>query len=549
MRCKIGSIVGYSVRFEECFDSKTKIKFVTEGLLVKEWLLNPQLKNYSTLIIDEAHERSSNTDIILSLIRNQIILKLDIKIILMSATIDTEKFSQFLFNCPVFSIPGRCFSIKSFYSRITPKNFLYITLKIIFKILKKTLKGNILIFLRGKKDIDKLGYILFCFRKNQIVDKNYEIFPLFSELSTKNQIDLIEKFSIKRKIILATNVAEASITLSNVKFVIDNGISNFNFFDPRWNHEKITSLPIHRINSYQRSGRTGRTTCGRCFRLYTKWSLKYELGEYIIPEIKRIDISSTILFFKSIGLKKFNYLQWLDSPSNNLILTGLKMLYLLGAINKINKLTVLGRKLVELPLKPMLGKSLLISHKFDCKKEILYFSCISSISNLKINNQTVRSFNPVVSKKGSDHLIYAEIFKKWKKIKYTSLSYVKENRTFNDFKLAENIEFQLLSTLKKLINNKIIKIEKDTNKALLSGFFLNTAKHIKNGCYSPLFSRNDFLFKIHPQSSINDLNFRPNLILFDQLYFDVKIFMKIITIIKIESFKKFSLLIFSKTGF
>ena len=135
MGFKLMSPVGYAVRFEECFNVKTKIKFVTEGLLIRELLINPKLKNYSVLIIDEAHERSSNTDIILSLIKNQIIMKLELKIILMSATINAEKFSKFLFDCPVFSIPGRYFSIKSFFSRITLVDFLFFAVKTVFEIL------------------------------------------------------------------------------------------------------------------------------------------------------------------------------------------------------------------------------------------------------------------------------------------------------------------------------------------------------------------------------------------------------------------------------
>ena len=216
MNCRLGSTVGYSVRFEDCISPETKIKFITEGLLIKEWLSDPCLKHYSILIIDEVHERSSNADILLTLIRNQIILRYNLKIILMSATVDSEKFSRFLFNCPVFCIPGRCFSIVSFFSKVTSENFVFNATKTIFKILGTTSSGNILLFLSGKGEIDKLGHILFSLKNYLAFNSEYELYPVFSELPTREQVRYLETFSKKRKIILATpeQVAELKGTLN-----------------------------------------------------------------------------------------------------------------------------------------------------------------------------------------------------------------------------------------------------------------------------------------------------------------------------------------------
>jgi len=534
---KVGSIVGYSVRFEENFSSKTKIKFVTEGILIKEWFLDPSLKNYSTLIIDEAHERSFNTDTILSLVKNQISLNLNLKIILMSATIDSEKFSKFLFDCPVLCIPGRSFSIVSFFSRLTSEKSILNTVRSLFEILNVTKRGNILLFLKGRADIDKVGHILFSLKKFLTLNDDYDIFPIFSEFSTKEQLNLLKDFSNSRKIILATNIAEASITIPHVNFVIDTGLSKFNYFDLKLNQERLTTFPINHLSSVQRSGRTGRTRSGRCYKLYSKWSLRNELGKYISPEIQRIDLCGTLLFFKSFGLKQFIFLNWLDDPPTILLTVALKTLYLIGAINKKNKLTILGRKLAELPLKPMLGKSLVLSIIFNCKNEILYLSCILSISLSKLKFKAIEIFTKTQNLKKGDHDIYFELFEEWKFSGY-SYQWCKNNGlNFYDFQVAKNIECQLESAIKKLNGFKHNLQKKETGKALLSGFFLNTAKLLNNGLYRPVFSRYYLNLKIYPESSLNNCQYTVNFILYDHIYINGKAFMKIVTAVKIENIK------------
>jgi len=543
--CKLGTLVGYSVRFEECNSFETKIKFITEGLFLKEWLHNPCLKGYSTLIIDEAHERSSNIDILLYLIRTQINLRLNVKIILMSATINSEKFSRFLFDCPVLSVPGRCFSIKCFFLKLTSEKFIFNATRTILKILCTTSSGNILVFLKGKKDIDKLGHILFSLKNFLSLDSEYEIYPIFSEISTKEQISILDILSINRKIILATNIAEASVTISNVNFVIDTGLSKFNYFDLRWNQQKLTTFPINTLSSNQRSGRTGRTKSGKCFRLYTKWSMKNELGKFFLPEIQRIDCCTILLLFKSLGIKKFISLNWLDNPPKILIIIGLKTLYLLGAISKKNRLTVLGRKLVELPLKPMLGKSLILSIKFNCKKEILYLSCMLSISFSRFDVEILEDSIRGGEFFKSDQMIFSRIFQKWKESGYSYRWCQKKNLNFTELSLGKNIEVQLVLILEKFQNLKICSKKKEVEKALISGFFLNIAKLEKHGFYKPLFSRYSNFLKIHPGSFLKNFPLIPNLILFDHLFFNIKIFMKIITVIKIEHLNQFSSSLFN----
>lgn len=533
MKCRLGSIVGYSVRFEDCVSPETRIKFITEGLLIKEWLSDPCLKHYSILIIDEVHERSSNTDILLTLIRNQIILRYNLKIILMSATVDSEKFSRFLFNCPVFCIPGRCFSIVSFFSKVTSQNFVLNATKTIFKILGATSSGNILLFLKGKREIDKVGHILFSLKNYLTFDSEYELYPVFSELPTREQVKYLETFSRKRKIILATNIAEASITIPNINFVLDTGLSKSNYFDLKWNQEKLISIPINRLSASQRTGRTGRTQNGRCYRLYTKWNLKYELGKNFLPEIKRMDLCGTILFFKSLGIKHFISLNWLDNPPKMLLLVGLKTLYLLGAVNKKNELTILGRKLVELPLKPMLGKSLILSLKFNCKKEILYLSCMLSILISRVNVRNTKDLNYNQVSIQSDHMLYSELFREWKQSNYSYQWCKKKNLSFAELNLAKSIEFQLKSIFRRLGDVKLITNNVDVEKALISGFFLNIGKLEKNGFYRPIFSRYFPLLKMYPGSILENFPYRANIVLFDHLYFNLKVFMKVISSIKI----------------
>jgi len=543
---KVGSIVGYSVRFEEYLSSKTKIKFITEGILIKEWFLDPCLKNYSTLIIDEAHERSFNTDTILSLIRNQMEFRLELKIILMSATIDSKKFSNFLFDCPVLCIPGRCFSIVSFFSKLTSEKTILNIIKTTFEVLDVTHKGDVLLFLKGRTDIDKIGHILFSIKSFLAVYDNYEIFPIFSEFSTNDQLNMVKDFSKKRKIILATNIAEASITIPNVNFVIDTGLSKFNYFDMRLNQEMLTTFPINYLSSVQRSGRTGRTHSGRCFRLYSKWSLKNELGKNIPPEIQRIDLCATLLFFKSFGLKQFICLTWLDDPPRCLLAIALKTLYLVGAISKDNNLTILGRKLVELPLKPMLGKSLILSITFNCKDELLYLSCILSIPFSKLKFNLLEYFSKTQNSILGDHGVYSELFKQWKSSGYSYQWCERNGLNFINFQVAKNIESQLKSLIEKLNIIKIFSKKKETEKALLSGFFLNTARLLKNGLYIPIFSRHYLSLKIYQECSLNSYHYKAYFILYDHLQLNLEPFMEIITVVTFENLKELLLCLLNK---
>ena len=542
--CKLGSIVGYSVRFEECFNHETKIKFITEGLLIKEWLSDPSLKNYSILIIDEAHERSSNMDVLFSLIKNQYILGLDLKVILMSATMNCKKFSKFFNNCPVLCIPGRNFVIKSFYLKLTPERFILNAIKTVYRILKFTSVGNILIFLKGKEEIDLLGHVLFNLKDFFNSKIKYDVFPVFSEISTNEQVVFIEKFSLKRKIILSTNISEASITIPNINFIIDTGLSKFNCLDYRWKQEKLVLLPISRLNANQRTGRTGRTCSGRCFRLYSKWSYIHELGKKVTVEIQRIDLGSTILFFKSLGYKYTISLDWLDSPLKISLLSGLKTLYLIGAVDKTTNLTVMGRKLVELPLKPMLGKSLIMSNKFNCKEDILYLACLLSISLFTTKDKNIHDFRFKASYPDSEHMIYSEFYKLWKSSDNpTQWCRINKLNPY-DLNVARNIEHQLYSIMKKFKNSDGNSKIKDPEKALLSGFFLNLAKLSENGSYSLIFSRHCSFIKFCPKSNLSQFPLKPNLILFDHLYFNnTKPFMKIISVIKTGSIRLFSSLI------
>ena len=537
IRCNLGSTVGYSIRFQDYTGPKTRIKFITEGLLIKELLFNPSLKNYSILIVDEVHERSSNMDIILSLIKNQIISKMNIRVILMSATIEAEKFSNFLFNCPVLCIPGRNFNLKSYFSRFTIKNFILSVTKVVLKILKTTLKGNILIFTRGRSDIDKIGHIFFSLKNSLNFRSKYEIFPIFSEISTKEQLDLLTEFSSNRKIILATNIAEASLTIPDINFVIDTGLSKVNCFDLKWNQEKLSTFPINKLSVFQRTGRTGRTGNGRCYRLYTKWSYKNEMKDSYLPEIQRIDLCGVILFFKSLGFTNFLNINWLDNPNKILLFVGIKILYLIGALNNKTNLTILGRKMAELPLKPMLGKSLILSKRFNCKNEILHLSCMLSISSFKVKLKSSKEIIRNRKLRKSDHLIYSTFFKNWKKSGYSYKWCNMNELNFVEFGLARNVEVQLESIVKRSkILNEISK-KKEPSKALISGFFPNIAKLIKHGFYKLIFSRSYSTLLINQESILNTLPWKSNLILFDHISLNQKFSMKVVCVVKLKNLK------------
>lgn len=303
MNTKIGHEVGYSIRFEDCTSDKTIIKYMTDGMLLREFLNEPDLASYQVLIIDEAHERTLHTDILFGLVKDIAKYRKDLKILVSSATLDAEKFSAYFDDAPIFRIPGRRYPVTTYYTKAPEADYLAAAVTTAMQIHLTQSDGDILIFLTGQEEIESLQERLnFIGKKLKGKMKELIVVPIYASLPPELQAEIFKPTPIgARKVVLATNIAETSITIDGISYVIDPGFCKMNTYNPRNGLESLVITPCSRASANQRSGRAGRVGPGKSFRLYTSWAFKNEMDENTIPEIQRTNLGNVVLLLKVIS--------------------------------------------------------------------------------------------------------------------------------------------------------------------------------------------------------------------------------------------------------
>lgn len=304
MNTKIGHEVGYSIRFEDCTSDKTIIKYMTDGMLLREFLNEPDLASYQVLIIDEAHERTLHTDILFGLVKDIAKYRKDLKILVSSATLDAEKFSSYFDDAPIFRIPGRRYAVSTYYTKAPEADYLAAAVTTAMQVHLTQPDGDILVFLTGQEEIEFLQERLnFIGKKLKGKMKELIVVPIYASLPPELQAEIFKPTPIgARKVVLATNIAETSITIDGICYVIDPGFCKMNTYNPRNGLESLVITPCSRASANQRSGRAGRVGPGKCFRLYTSWAFKNEMDENTIPEIQRTNLGNVVLLLKVIIL-------------------------------------------------------------------------------------------------------------------------------------------------------------------------------------------------------------------------------------------------------
>lgn len=302
MNTKIGREVGYSIRFEDCTSEKTIIKYMTDGMLLREFLNEPDLNSYKVLIIDEAHERTLHTDILFGLVKDIAKYRKDLKILISSATLDAEKFSAYFDDAPIFRIPGRRYPVTTYYTKSPEADYLAAAVTTTMQIHLTQPDGDILVFLTGQEEIESLQErLVFIGKKLKGKMKELIVVPIYASLPPELQAEIFKPTPIgSRKVVLATNIAETSITIDGISYVIDPGFCKMNTYNPRNGLESLVITPCSRASANQRSGRAGRVGPGKCFRLYTAWAFKNEMDENTIPEIQRTNLGNVVLLLKVI---------------------------------------------------------------------------------------------------------------------------------------------------------------------------------------------------------------------------------------------------------
>ncbi|KAJ3413595.1 ATPdependent RNA helicase [Chytridiales sp. JEL 0842] len=387
MGVPVGDAVGYAVRFDEAYGPNTKIKYMTDGMLLREALLDPLLKSYSAIMVDEAHERSLHTDVLLGILKKVAKKRPELRIIISSATLDAEAFCEY-FNLNenqstpekdtsvIVSIEGRMFPVEVFYLAAPCTDYIQKCVETVLEIHKKEKTGDILVFLTGKDDIDTATSLLSEYNQND----SMAIVPLYGGLPLEEQLKVFAPPSYSvRKVIFATNIAEASITVEGILYVIDAGLVKLKAYNPKTSLESLIVVPISKAAAQQRAGRAGRTAPGKTFRLYTEQSFN-ALSDNTVPEMQRSELSAIVLQLKALGIDNVLRFDFLTPPSSESLARALELLYSMKAIDDYGRLTIpSGVQLAELPVHPVMASMLLSSANFNCSEEIITIAAMLSV--------------------------------------------------------------------------------------------------------------------------------------------------------------------------
>ncbi|CAK7909541.1 pre-mRNA-splicing factor ATP-dependent RNA helicase-like protein Prp2p [[Candida] anglica] len=541
MGCKIGQEVGYSIRFEDESSDKTVIKYLTDGMLLREFLTDPELSSYGALMIDEAHERTVSTEIILSLLKDILKVRTDLKLVVASATMNAQKFSTFFDDAPVFNIPGRRFPVDIHYTKAPEANYIQAAITTVFQIHTTQERGDILVFLTGQEEIETMQESLEEAATKMDLkssDNQLLICPIYANLPPEQQSKIFEPTPPNsRKVVLATNIAETSITIEGVSYVIDPGYVKENVFNPISGMESLVVVPCSRASADQRAGRAGRVGPGKCFRLYTKWSFYNELQANPTPEILRVNLTSIVLLLLSMGVTDLIGFDFMDPPSPDTLMKSLELLYALGALNAKGMLTRVGRQMVEFPIDPMFAKCLITSSRFGVTQEILsVISMLGESSNLfyrpKDKKEAADKCKEKFHQEQGDHLTLLEIWKEWVDTGYSS-QWCQDNYVqYKTLKRAREVREQLSRLCIKAgisVDQKdeprADSITQMIQKSITSGFFPNIARLSKMGDSFRTLKKNQAVY-IHPSSSIFPTKPPPKLLLYHELVLTSKEFMR-----------------------
>lgn len=502
---ELGEEVGYTIRFQDCSGPKTRIKFLTDGMLLREAMTDPKLSRYGVVILDEAHERTLSTDILFGLLKEVMSNRDDLKCVVMSATLEAEKFQDYFVDAPLIKVPGRLFPVEIYYTLQPERDYVDAAIRSVLSIHKDEGPGDILLFLTGEEEIEEA-----CKRISKEAPAltpdagDVKVIPLYASLPPTQQQRIFEVApgpkvpggKPGRKIVVSTNIAETSLTIDGVVYVVDPGFSKQKVYNPRSRVESLLVTPISRASAEQRAGRAGRTRPGKCFRLYTENSFKKELQEQTYPEILRSNLTSVLLLLKRIGIDNVVTFDYMDPPAPEVMVRAFESLNYLGAMDDEGELTATGQLMSEFPLDPQLSKMLVASPGFKCSHEILTITAMLSVPNCFVRprndaNRADEAKNKFVHKDG-DHLTLLNVFHAYKQWQEKG---EEREMTYNAYlnlrslQSADSVRNQLSRICDRLHINLVSTPFNDrsyyTNirKALVSGFFQQVAHVERSGKY------------------------------------------------------------------
>ncbi|KAK1337743.1 hypothetical protein QTO34_002376 [Cnephaeus nilssonii] len=546
----LGHEVGYCIRFDDCTDPlATRIKFLTDGMLVREMMVDPLLTKYSAIMLDEAHERTLYTDIAIGLLKKIQKKRGDLRLIVASATLDAEKFRDF-FNqnetsdptrdtCVILTVEGRTFPVDIFYLQSPVPDYIKSTVETVMKIHQTEGDGDILAFLTGQEEVETVVSMLIEQARalgRTGMKRHLRILPMYAGLPSFEQMKVFERVSRSvRKVIVATNVAETSITISGVVYVIDCGFMKLRAYNPRTAIECLVVVPVSQASANQRAGRGGRSRSGKCYRLYTEEAFD-KLPQSTIPEMQRSNLAPVILQLKALGIDNVLRFHFMSPPPAQSMVQALELLYALGGLDKDCRLTEpLGMRIAEFPLNPMFAKMLLESGNFGCSQEILSIAAMMQIQNIFVvpsnqKSQAIRVHRKFAVEEG-DHLTMLNVYEAFIKHNKNSQWCQEHFLNYKGLVRAATVREQLKKLLVKFQVPKISS-EGDPDpvlRCIVSGFFANAARFHSTGAYRTI--RDDHELHIHP-ASVLYAEKPPRWVIYNEVIQTSKYYMRDVTAIE-----------------
>eukprot|EP01133_Synstelium_polycarpum_P015465 gene15465-18352_t len=500
----LGSLVGYSVRFDDAVSPSTKIKYMTDGMLIREMMLDPLLMRYPVVMIDEAHERSLPTDLLMGLLKKVQARRKDLKIIVSSATLDAEEMCAFFNNnktgdkakdtAAILSIEGRNYPVDIHYLETASVNYLETTLQTIVDIHLTQPPGDILVFLTGQEEIDKLRQAIEDRLDAAKQGGRYRVLPIYSGMPMAKQLKVFERADSKtRKIVLATNIAETSITIDGIVYVVDCGFVKIKAYSGRSGLESLVVVPTSKSSADQRAGRAGRNRPGKCYRLYTQEAFD-RLQVHTVPEIQRANLAPVLLQLKALGIDNLLNFDFMSPPPPASLTRALEVLYALGALDDAAKLTErIGMVMAEFPIEPPFAKMILASATFGCSDEVLTIAAMLNVQGIFVN-QTSGVIRRNFGVKEGDHLTLLNIFNAFSRKKNPDASWCHSNQlNFKAMLRVIQVRKQLLAYAHKYripIISCLSGNQRSTTdatvpirKSIVAGFFTNAAHLQPEGSY------------------------------------------------------------------
>ncbi|CAD6584234.1 MAG: hypothetical protein TREMPRED_003776 [Tremellales sp. Tagirdzhanova-0007] len=553
----LGDEVGYTIRFEDLSSpSRTRIKYMTDGMLFRETMQDPLLSRYSVIMIDEAHERGAYTDLLLGLLKKIMKKRPELRVIISSATIDAQDFLEY-FNSNadgadrsaddaiVVSLEGRMFPVEVCYLRAPCVDYVEAAIQTVFDIHMKEPAGDVLVFLTGREEIDQA--------LQQVADRIQTLpksapkilpLPLYSTLPPEEQALIFElPPRDTRKIIFATNIAEASVTIDGIKYVVDSGFVKLKTYNPRTCMDVLSVTPCSLASVNQRAGRAGRTSAGKCFRLFPSSALpsrnpRSAMPVTTPPELTRSDISLYLLQLKALGIDNLAKFDFMSPPPSEMMIRALEFLFCLKAIEDEGRLTQpMGSRMAEVPLDPMMAAILLNSHEFKCGEEILTIAAMTQVQNVFIfaDGGTKATMAELERRKFTaeegDHLTLLNAYNAFTRYGARDKQWCGNHR-INHKALSRAVSIR--KQLKKYLDRfgiPVVSCEGDgarLRRCLVTGYFKNAARMLPDGTYRS--AREGAALSVHPSSVMFTRKPSTGWVIYHEVVETTKSFMRDLTV-------------------